>query len=265
MQSTNYAYVNGRFVPEEKASISIFDPGFLYGEGVFETMRVYNGRCFRAGEHMERLFAGMKALGIEGFLSPEETRAAVRSLIQSNNVSGGVARVYQTRQSIVVTAHARHCEWEKLRAIVSRVYLNPQFSCLKTANRLPYLMAQWEAQCAKVGEAVMLNTAGKVVEFTKSNLFVVHRGELWTPPLSDGPLPGITRRAVIALARESDIPVREEGFSAKFLDEADEVFATNSLIEVSPVVTWGHERKITTRLQNAYQEVVARELSKPGP
>ena len=70
---------------------------------------------------------------------------------------------------------------------------------------------------------------------------------------------------VLALARESDIPVREESFSAKFLDEADEVFATNSLIEVSPVVTWGHERKITTRLQNAYQEVVARELSKPGP
>jgi branched-chain amino acid aminotransferase len=265
MQSTNYAYVNGKFVRNSEARVSIFDPGFLYGDGCFETLRIYEGRMFRAAEHMERLSTGLKALGIEAWLSPEEMRAVCRALIQTNHVTSGVARVYQTRQSIVVTANPRVCEPEKLRAIVSRVALNPQFSCLKTANRLPYIMAQWEANCAKVNEAVMLNTAGKVVEFTRSNIFVVHRGGLWTPPLSDGPLPGITRRAVIALAQESKIAVREESFTAKLLDEAEEVFATNSLIEVSPVLTWSRQQIITKQLQTAYAELVKCELSTLRP
>ena len=260
MPSTNYAYVNGKFVPEHKAVVSIADRGFLYGDGCFETLRIYAGRMFRAFEHMERLFASLKALGIEASLSPEEIRAACLALIHSNNIRDGVARVYQTRNSIVVTAQSRVFEMEKLRAIVSRVRLNPQFSCLKTANRLPYLMAQWEANCAHVDEAVMLNAAGQVVEFAKSNLFVVKNGELITPPLVDGPLPGITREIVLVLAAAAKIPVRELSFGPELLASADEVFATNSLMEIAPVLTWGRPGKFTRRLQLLYRQFVMDEL-----
>src|SRR5438552_1558609 len=114
MHSTNYAYVNGRFVPENEATVSIFDRGFLYGDGCFETMRVYGKRIFRAAEHLSRLAAGVRVLGIEMILSAEELRAACRALIEYNKVSNGVARIYQTRQSIVVTVQSRHCEPEKM-------------------------------------------------------------------------------------------------------------------------------------------------------
>ena len=109
-------------------------------------------------------------------------------------------------------------------------------------------------------EAVLLNAAGHVVEFTTSNLFVVKHGELFTPPLSDGPLPGITRRAVLTLAAEQRIPAHEKSFGAEFLDAADEVFATNSLMELASVITWSRQRDLTTRLHQAYRELVREEV-----
>jgi branched-chain amino acid aminotransferase len=259
MRSDHYAYVNGRFVPEHEATVSIFDRGFLYGDGVFETMRVYSGRMFRAAEHMERLFGGLRALGIEALLSPEEFRAACRALIRYNGVGDGVARVYQTRDSVVVTVQTRRFAPRELEAIVSRVRVDPQLSVFKTAKRLPYILAQREANLQEVEDAVLLNAAGDVVEFTTSNLFVVQHGKLLTPPLSSGALPGITRRAVLSLAAEAGILAQEKSFGPEFLDTADEVFATNSLIEIAPVRSWGHERKITGRLQQAYRELVKSE------
>ena len=260
MASNNYAYVNGRFVPEDRAAISIFDRGFLYGDGVFETMRVYGGRVFRALEHFDRLFEGLQALGIESPFSPEELRAVCRALIRYNNVSDGVARVYLTRDSIVATVKARAFVPRELRAIVSGVRIDPQLSRFKTANRLPYILAQHEAERAGVDDAVLLNADGHVVEFTASNLFVVKDGALFTPPLSDGALPGITRHAVLTLAVEQGIRVQEKSFGPEFLETADEVLATNSLMEIVPITTWSHRGNITTRLQHAYREVVRKEL-----
>ena len=265
MASNNYAYVNGRFVPEDRAAISIFDRGFLYGDGVFETMRVYGGRVFRALEHFDRLFEGLQALGIESPFSPEELRAVCRALIRYNNVSDGVARVYLTRDSIVATVKARAFVPRELRAIVSGVRIDPQLSRFKTANRLPYILAQQEAERAGVDDAVLLNADGKVVEFTASNLFVVKGGALLTPPLEDGPLPGITRRIVLALAVEQGIRVQEKSLGPQFLNNADEVFATNSLMEIAPVVTWSRYNDVTRCLQTTYRELVARELNMPGP
>ena len=265
MASNDYACVNGRFVSEDRAAISIFDRGFLYGDGVFETMRVYGGRVFRALEHFDRLFEGLQALGIESPFSPEELRAICRALIRYNNVADGVARVYLTRDSIVATVKVREFAPRELRAIVSGVRIDPQLSRFKTANRLPYILAQHEAERAGVDDAVLLNADGKVVEFTTSNLFVVKDGALFTPPLSDGPLPGVARHAVLRLAAGEGIRVQEKSFGPEFLDTADEVFATNSLMEIAPVTTWSRRGNVTRRLQAAYRELVAEEISTPAP
>jgi branched-subunit amino acid aminotransferase/4-amino-4-deoxychorismate lyase len=260
MPSSNYACVNGRFVPEAQASVSIFDCGFLYGHGVFETMRVYGGRMFRAPEHMQRLFRGLNALNIESVFSPEELRAICRTLARMNGVSDGVARIYRTRDSTVVTVRATSLEPRSLTAIVSTVRMDSNFSRYKTANRLPYILAQEQATVQGAQEAVLLNSAGRVVEFGASNLFVVKNEQLFTPPLEDGPLPGITRRAVLTLAADLRIPVNETGFGPEFLETADEVFATNSLIEIAPVVTWSRCSNMTKRLQAAYRALVMEEL-----
>jgi branched-chain amino acid aminotransferase len=260
MPSTIYAYVNGKFVPETEARVSIFDRGFLYGDGCFETMRVYNGRVFRAWEHMERLLAGLKALGIVPALSAEELRAVCRVLIHRNAVDDGIARVYVTRDSVSAVCHPRQFVAREVKAMVSTVRVDRQLSCYKTANRLPYLLAQLEAEQVGATEAILLNGDGHVVEGNTSNIFVVKDGWLVTPPLTDGPLPGIARHAVIVLAHELKVPVEERSFGLEFLECADEVFATNSLIEIAPVVTWGHAQTVTKRLQQAYRQLVAREL-----
>jgi branched-subunit amino acid aminotransferase/4-amino-4-deoxychorismate lyase len=260
MPSTNYAYVSGRVVPEREARVSIFDRGFLYGEGVFETMRVYGGRMFRALEHFDRMFDGLNALGIESPFSPEELLAVCRALVRYNNVGNGVARVYLTRDSIVCTVQPQTFPPRELRAIVSRMRVDASLSRYKTANRLPYILAQREAMCEGVDEAVLLNAAGQVAEFAASNLFAVKDGSVFTPPLDDGPLPGITRRAVMTVAAAKGIPLHEKSFGVEFLETADEVFATNSLMEIAPVTTWSRVREITSRLQEAYREVVREEL-----
>ena len=260
MPSSSYAYVNGRFVLEAQASVSIFDPGFLYGDGVFETMRVYGGRMFRAAEHMERLFAGLQVLNIESVLSPEELRAVCRALAETNGVQEGVARAYRTRHSTVVTVRSHELSTRNLTAIVSNVRIDSHLSRHKTANRLPYILAQQEAASEGAHEAVLLNSAGRIVEFATSNLFVVKDGCLFTPPLEDGPLSGITRRAVLTLAASLQIPVSETGFGPEFLETADEVFATNSLVELAPVTSWGQSQDMTRQLQDAYSQLVREEL-----
>lgn len=265
MPSKHYAYVNGRFVDESEAVVSIFDRGFLYGDGVFETMRIYGGRVFRALPHFHRLFDGLRALDIESPFSPEELWAVCRALVRYNSVADGVARVYLTRDSVTATVQARSFARREMRAIVSSVQVDPRLSRFKTANRLPYVLAQREAERAGVEEALLLNAAGHVVEFTTGNLFVVKDGVLFTPPLEDGALPGVTRHAVLGLAAEKGIRAREQSFGPEFLDTAYEVFATNSLIEIAPVTTWSRRYAVTTRLQAAYRDLVAREISTHGP
>lgn len=261
MPSIQYAYVNGRFVPESAAAVSIFDRGFLYGDGCFETLRVYDGRLFRPLPHFARLRTGLKLLEIELPFSPEELRAVCGALGRRNNVTTGVARIYQTRDSLVVTVQPQHFEAREIRAIISRVPLSAPLSQHKTANRLVYRLAHREAQVAGVDDAVLLNPTGVVVELTTSNLFIVKKGELLTPPLSDGPLPGITRAVVLALARQANLRVYEVSLRPDFLTGADEVFATNSLMEIAPVISWGRPGRVTRRLQEAYRQLVRDELA----
>jgi branched-chain amino acid aminotransferase len=269
MPSTNYAYVNGRFVPENEATVSIFDRGFLYGDGVFETMRVYGGQVFRAFEHFDRLRKGARALAIQSPLSPEELHAVCRALIRHNVVSGGVARICLTRDSLVATVQTRQFEFRTLRAVITEVCVDPQLSRFKTANRLPYILAHRQAINAGADEAVLLNRSGNVVEFSVSNLFAVKNERLYTPPLDDGPLPGITRAAVLSLANDLSIETCETSLEPSFLDSAAEVFATNSLLEIAPVAELERlslaRPEMSTQLHVAYRQLVARELNTPGP
>lgn len=280
MPSTNYAYVNGHFVPEAEATVSIFDRGFLYGHGVFETMRVYNGQIFRLYNHLQRLLAGLKVLHVGRQLTQEDIRAPLLELIQRNKIKGGMARIYVTggmncwgvkRQTpgeptLVAVTEELPAQSEDLRAIISSIRLDSasKLAGIKNANRLLYVLAQDEAELRGFTDAVLLNGAGHVAEFTTSNVFIVKNGDLFTPPLSDGPLPGITRAAVLTLAAKLGITAREISFGTEMFSEADEVFATNSLREVKPVyeVDGAKFRKhhVTTRLQNAYRELVAEEL-----
>ena len=177
-----------------------------------------------------------------------------RVLTEKNDVVEGVARVYRTCDSTIVTVRPSSLEPRDLTAIVSTVRIDSTLSQYKTANRLPYILAQEQAAIEGAKEAVLLNAAGRVVEFATGNLFVVRDGHLFTPPLDDGPLPGVTRHAVLTLARELQIPTNETGFSPEFLETADEVFATNSLIEIAPVTNWGRTQKVTHRLREAYRD-----------
>ena len=279
MPSTNYAYVNGRFVPESEATVSIFDRGFLYGDGVFETMRVYRGRIFRLHQHLERLGNGLKVLGIRPQMMEEELRATLLLLIERNNLREGMARIYVTRgpagsgvagrstsePTLVALAKELPARGMDLRAIISSLRLDAAsgLAGIKSANRVLYELAQHEARNAGFTDAVLLNGGGQVVEFTASNVFVVKNGDLFTPPLSDGPLPGITRDVVLMIAGKLGITAYEMSFQTAMFSEADEVFATNSLMEVEPVheidgARFG-EHHVTMRLQNAFRELVVAE------
>jgi len=261
MPFINYAYVNGKFVMEENATVSVFDRGFLYGDGCFETMRVYDGKIFLLEQHLARLTETLKVLQI-----PVEPpmRSLFRELVSRNEVRSGVVRLAvsrgQEQPTIVLTAQSRKFSDKPvtLRAIVSSVCVHTQLAQLKTANRLPYILAKQQAEAAGAEEALLLNEAGRVAELSASNIFVVAEGKLFTPPVKDGVLPGVTRAVVIELAKHLKMPVKQKSLMPEVLDTADEVFATNSVIEIAPVAPWSRQSEITTRLQAAYRELVVR-------
>ncbi|MEI8314526.1 MAG: aminotransferase class IV [Verrucomicrobiota bacterium] len=192
-------------------------------------------------------------------------RSLFRELVSRNEVRSGVVRLAvsrgQDRPTTVLTAQPRKFSDRPvaLKAIVSSVCVHTQLAQLKTANRLPYILAKQQAEAAGADEALLLNEAGRVAEFSASNIFVVGEGKLFTPAVKDGVLPGVTRAMVIELAKHLKIPVKEKSLLPEILDTAEEVFATNSLIEIAPVATWSRKTDITTRLQAAYRTLVASE------
>ena len=282
MPSTNYVCVNGQFLPEPEARISIFDRGFLYGDGVFETLRVYGGKLFRLPHHQLRLAAGLRLLRIEPPLSAPEIAAQLQELIARNQIADGIARIYITRgaaafglgtprnaePTTVVWAQpyvfeAGLAPWRAIYATLRLGTVHP-LSDVKAANRLPFILAKLEAEHAGVDEAVLLNGRHHVIECSASNLFAVAHGALHTPPATEGALPGVTRGAVLELARTLGIPTHENWFDREFLDAAEEIFATSSLIEIRPIIEL--DRRVigaptfARRLHEAYRDLVRKEI-----
>lgn len=282
--------INGEIVTKDKAMVSVFDRGFLYGDGVFETVRIYNGIPFMLDEHMERLIAGLKTLRFQKL--PAGIKVYASRVIDANKVGNGILRIAVTRgeveagidplackePTVVITAKEGIPYNDELysrgfRAIVAKIRKdqNSPLCRVKSANFLTHILARGEATDAGVDEAVMLNYEGSLTEGTVSNLFLVKGNTIFTPSVESGILPGVTRRAIIELSREIGFKVEEGEIRPEELLVAEEAFLTNSLLEIMPLievdrqaVSDGLPGKITAALHKNYVELVKSKTT-PSP
>lgn len=281
-------HVNGRLLEETEARVSVFDRGFLFGDGVFESMRAVSGTIFRLARHLDRL---ANSAAIIGLALPEplaDIGAAVRETLARNGLRDARARVTVTRgpgrpgeyaeapgpPTIVVSAspfrgldpevHARGVAIAvTTRRQVPREALDP---AIKSTSRLVAVLARREARDRGAFEAILPDLEGNLTEGTASNLFLVRSGGLLTPPAPQEGLPGVTREAVIGLAREAGIAVTERRLPAGELAAADEVFLTNTSWDVLPVtradgrvVGHGEPGPVTVLLLDRYRALMRRE------
>ena len=287
VQPGEIIFLNGALVALSEARVSPIDRGFLYGDGVVETIRVSQGHPFRFGDHAERLAASAAALKIPLPCPAEEMRRAIQRLVEANRLSAASVRITLSRgvgprgpslrahfsPTLVITAspfQGYPPEWyeQGIRTLLSRVRLDAgsPLPRHKTANYLLYILARAEAEEAGAAEALLLNTRGEVAEAAASNVFMVRDGKVSTPALQANILPGVTRKVVLEICRERGVPVEERLFDAAELLAADEVFLTNSLMEIMPVVKVGEGRigkgapgPVTQTLAAAYRRRVMRE------
>jgi len=251
-------YIDGQFFAKSDAKISVFDHGLLYGDGVFEGIRSYNGRVFKLDEHLKRLYESAKAILLNISLSVEEMEAAVLATLRENNLRDAYIRLIVTRgegdlgldpdkcpkPSTIIIADAitlYPSEFydnglEIVTVAATRNYAEAVNPRIKSLNYLNNILAKIEGKLAGVVEALMLNTAGQVVECTGDNVFFVKDNIIVTPPTHVGILEGITRNAVIDLACDRGYTVEEQVFTRHDLYMADECFLTGTAAEVIPVV-----------------------------
>ncbi len=283
-------YLNGTLVPEEQATVSVFDHGLLYGDGVFEGIRTYNGRVFVLDEHVARLFRSAKAIALNIPMSHEEVCDAVIETCRENDTMNGYVRLVVTRGVGTLGLNPYLCDKPQVFIIAANIQLYPEELYekglrivtvgtvrnhpeainpnIKSLNYLNNILAKIEAINAGVMEAIMLNHQGFVAEATGDNIFLVRGTEMLTPPASSGCLEGITRNVVIDLARAAGIEVREAVISRYDLYTADEVFLTGTAAEVVPVVEIdkrtigdGKPGETTRRLIGCFREFAATEES----
>lgn len=289
-------YIDGQYFEKDRARVSVFDHGFLYGDGVFEGIRAYSGRVFRLDEHVDRLYRSAKAIMLEIPLTPTEMREVVLETCRRNSLANGYIRVVVSRGSGDLGIDPRNCRvGATVVVIADKLTMYPQSMYengmgvittstrrnspaaldpnIKSLNYLNNILAKIEVNRAAraggdvpIGEGLMLNLDGYVAEATGDNIFVVERGTLVTPPVHVGILEGITRNTVMDLARQMLMPVEERVFTMTTVYGADEVFLTGTGAEVIPVVkvddrTIGDGRPgpLTRKLITAFRELVNRE------
>jgi len=272
-------WINGRLCRGAEATLSLFDRGARDGEGLFETLRIYGGQPFAWACHMERLVLSAAVLGFPVPASPVMLRAALDEVLAAEKLEDAVARITVTR-GVAGGRPTRTGAWVEAEplaarlwrgtragaasAIVSRRPFQPgPLGAHKTTSRLAYHLAREEARVAHADETLLAD-GSTVLEGTVSNVFAVRSGEVLTPPLATGILPGITRKAVLALCGTLGIAAREQSLTIADLDAADEVFLTNSVQEIVPVATLAGRPiargPVAGRLLAAYREHVASEL-----
>ena len=288
---TEKVYINGDVVPAEEASIPFDDRAVLYGDSIFETVRAYRGRPFRLERHLDRLEDGCRVLRLELPNRAEEVKNAVMSLLEENGLSdegdayvritatGGpstgpkmLERKGPTGLFIIARpyeGYPEHLYREGVSLVMSGIKRNSSspLSSLKSSNYLDSLIARQEAIDQGADDAVMLTTAGNLAEATSSNLFMVREGNVLTPDVGCGFLPGVTREAVIELCGELGITCTPVMAGTDVLLSAGEVFLTSSLMEVMPVRRIARKQigkkcpgRVTARLAEAYRKLVVREL-----
>jgi branched-chain amino acid aminotransferase len=285
-----WVHLNGRLVADSEARVSVFDRGFLYGDGVFESLRAVGGGVFRLDRHLQRLRRSADGIGLDLPVALSGLAAAVGDLLEANRLRDARIRVTVTRgagrpgeyveadgpATVVISSSgfggldpALHREGVAA-AIPSRRQipaeaLDPQ---IKSTSRLGSVLARREARNRGAFEAILLDGLGNLTEGTVSNVFLVEGGRLRTPPAPSGGLPGITREAVIEIARAASIEVTEEPLPSRRLFAADEVFLTNTSWEVLPVVRvegrpvgGGIPGAVARDLLERYRDVLRRECA----
>lgn len=279
-------YIDGKFYDKENAKISVFDHGLLYGDGVFEGIRFYNGRVFRLEEHIGRLFDSAKAICLDIGLSPKEISEALVETIRQNELRDGYVRLVVTRGCGDLGLNPSLCPKATVFIIASKITLYAPdkyenglhvVTCatrriphgalspmVKSLNYLNNVMAKIEAQMAGAGEGLMLNEQGYVAECTGDNIFIVKNGAIFTPPISSGALAGVTRAVVFEMAAAAGLPISEPQMTRYDIYTADECFLTGTAAEVIPAVRLdsrtigdGCPGPVTKQLMTRFHELTA--------
>ncbi len=281
-------FFNGSFVSAARAKISVFDRGFLYGDGLFETMRAYWGEVFRLGDHLDRLFRSAKEIELSFSYTPKKLGNIIKRIVKINSLSEAYIRLTISRgvsdpglisksespATLVIVAREFRplspSEYRKgWRATIVETRQNQAspVSRLKSLNFLNNILARREAKAKRVDEGILLNSVGDVTEASTSNIFLVKRGSIITPPEESGLLPGITRGVVLELANSPGLKAYKRRISLDELMAADEAFLTNSLIEIMPLVEIdgrqigkGKPGPVTQRIREAYKSLVKSEI-----
>ncbi|MBO8129136.1 MAG: branched-chain-amino-acid transaminase [Peptococcaceae bacterium] len=277
-------YLNGEYVSEEQAVVSVFDHGYLYGDGVFEGIRAYHGRVFKLKEHIDRLYESAHSILLNIPLTREEMQEVVLETLRRNNLRDAYIRLVVSRGAGDLGLDPKKCPKPTVVCIAASIQLypaelyeqglevvtvptrrnlgeavNPR---IKSLNYLNNILAKIEAGLAGTMEAIMLNAEGYVAEATGDNIFLVKNGRLVTPPSYVGILEGITRNTVMELAREAGIPVEEKLFTRHDVYVADECFLTGTAAELIPVIKVdgrpigsGKPGPVTWQLIRAFREL----------
>ena len=279
-------YLNGEFYPKEEARVSVFDHGYLYGDGVFEGTRAYNGRIFKLHEHLERLYESARHILLEIPMSMKEMEEVTLEAVRRNNLRDAYIRTVVSRGAGDLGLDPRKCPRPSVVIIADKISLYPQEFYerglevvttvtrqrtadtleprIKSLNYLNNILIKLEAIHAGVMEALVLNTQGYVVEGSGCNIFIVNKkGELLTPPPYLGILEGITRNTVLELAQKEGLSVKETPFTRHDLYIARECFLTGTAAELIPVVVVdkrvigeGTPGPITKSLMQKFREYV---------
>lgn len=251
-------YIDGKFYSEANAKISVFDHGLLYGDGIFEGIRFYNGRVFRLEEHLARLWDSARSICLKIPMTMRDMTEALLETIRQNHLRDGYIRLLVTRGIGNLGLNPTQCKSPSVIIIAATIALyhedfyrkgltivtcatrrsNPAAlnPAVKSLNYLNNVMARIEANLAGADEALMLNDAGNVAECTADNVFVVKHGQIITPPVTAGALRGITRSIVFEIAAELGIKVQEADITRHDVFVADECFLTGTAAEIVPVV-----------------------------
>lgn len=284
-----FIYLNNKLVPEEKALISVFDHGFLYGDGIYETMRAYKGIVFMIDEHIRRLFRSGDLIKLKIDKSQEEIKKAIYDTLKKNRLKDAYIRLSISRGSgeigldpelckkptfvIIAMQFRQYPEELYVRGVKVSIVktrrnapeaLNPK---IKSLNFLNNILAKIEAKEAGAYEAIMLNNRGYLTEGTITNIFFVKGGTIFTPSIESGILDGITRDLVMRVAEKNGIKVTEGLYTSENIYDADEAFITNTTLEILPVIKVdenmigkGIPGPITKDLHRGYREEVERYL-----
>lgn len=280
-----FVFLNGEFVPEECAVVSVFDRGFLYGDGLFETLRVRNGKPFRWSQHMERLQHGADFLKINLPFAPAALRDFAARLVAKNKMPDALLRLALSRgvgvrgylphgansPTLVMSLHpvpkvdAQNPPRWKLVTSSFRLPANDPLAAFKTASKLPQILARAEADAGGADEALLLNPAGRVVEGTAGNLFWVSQGTVCTPSLTAGILPGVTRGVVLEICRALKIPTKEKSPRAAELVSGDGIFLSMSSRGIVEAVQLDarklHRAAVVKEIRRSYEKLLRAETA----